>query len=571
MHNLNGAVTAPIKTADPDAELLVLAAMEADPDLISYAVELHLTPEDFTDSGHRALYSVLVDLINQQMQVDSVIIQDELMKRGFEPNQARHLGQLNASIFSVIIGKGHLALHVDSLKAATYRRLAIEIAVPVVYERIALERDPAKIRSIVLGTFDEYLPAVDRDGEELEDPNPLAVAKPAQLSLGWIDEYANLMTTLTGSPVEFNRLCGLVTAAAVIQRRAVLRMSFDDIYPNIYGAIVARSSVYHKSSALAKPRGLLKRAMLDRLLMSELGTSEGLLKQLATQGAGMIVRDEIGTLFASHHQKHLLTLKPDLTALFDCKPYSRRLSNDAVVVNAPYLNILGATTPARFYEGVSFVDWADGFLARWLFVLPEGEPDFDATTGTFTQEHDQQIGRLAVALVNIDRQRDTDFRLAEGVHEMWDAWQRETAKRAYVYGDDVISAVTTRYAAYALKFAIILAAVNDSWGVITQPTMETAIQLASMFKANVHKLLSEKANYGMSGSKLQKVFRVIKNRGKETGATRKVIQQYANISAGDLNMCLETMLQNGYIMEDSAGRATRYIALIEKLPTKVWR
>lgn len=405
------------------------------------------------------------------------------------------------------------------------------------------------------------------DGAD-ELPNPLSVAGVGDgLQLGWVDEYARLMTRLTGAPFEFNRLAGLVTVAAAIQRRAWLPMAFGDIYPNIYAAIIARSSVYHKSSALSKPRALLKRAMLDRLLLSELATSEGLLKQLAGQSSGVIFRDEIGTLFASHSQKHLVMLKPDLTALYDCGPYSRRLSNDSVKVDAPYLNILGATTPTRFYEGVSLTDWQDGFLARWLFVMPEGEPDFDAMTGLFTAQHDAELGALAVALVNIDRQPETPFTLAGNAHKRWDAWQRQAAKDAYLYGDDVIAAIVTRYAAYALKFAMILAAVNGSWGTVTEDTMQTAIALADSYKAGMGKLLAERNNYGISGAKLQKVFAVVKRKAGDKGATRKVVQQYTRLKASEAGACLDKLLDIGAIVETDR----RFFAAAENLPIKAWK
>jgi len=401
--------------------------------------------------------------------------------------------------------------------------------------------------------------------------NPLEVQHHANLQLGWIDEYTALMTRLTGSPREFNQLCGLVTAAAAIQRRAKLAMAFGDIYPNIYGAIVAPSSVYHKTGALSKPRALLRRANLDDLLMPETGTSEGWLRQLSMQSSGLIIRDEIGTLFSSHGVKYLANLKPDLTALYDCLPYSKRLSNELIRVESPYLNILGATTPTRFFESVTATDWRDGFLARWLFVLPEGEPDFDAMTGLYTAEHDAEIGRLSTALVNIDAQRETNFVLRGNAHKLWDSWQRKAAKDAFYFGDDVTAAIVTRYAAYALKFAIILAAVNGSWGDITEHTMQTAIELADNYKLTAHKLLSEKQNFGISGAKLQKVFLYIQQKGGADGATSRDISRFANLRKADVEPCIEKLLEIGAIVEKPNGRTMRYVTVAKELPVKAWK
>jgi hypothetical protein len=409
----------------------------------------------------------------------------------------------------------------------------------------------------------------DDEGEETS--HPLDVETPP-IALGWIDEYADLMTTLTGSPREFNLVCGLVTVATAIQRKARLRMAFADIYPNIYAAIIARSSVYHKSSALHKPRSLMRRALLDRLILSEQMTSEGLLAQLQGQPSGVVIRDEIGTLFGSDKVKYLITLKPDLTALFDCLPYSRRLSNLEIKVDAPYLNILGATTPARFYEAVTSTDWQDGFLARWLFVLPEGEPDFDAMTGLYEEKHDTEIGRLAVTLQNLDRQREQDFILAPDAFTLWDGWQRQAAKDAYYHGDDRIAAVVTRYSAYALKFALILAAVNGEWGTVTSSTMQTAIHLADSFKRSVARLLREKEEYQVSGAKLQKVFKAIQflNAGGN-GVITKKIQQRTGMQAAQLTPCIEKLMEVGAIAQKQAGRGFRYWATTGELPIRTWK
>jgi hypothetical protein len=420
-------------------------------------------------------------------------------------------------------------------------------------------------------TADEL--AQEQTNDEQDIPGPLAVEPVRNLQLGYIDEYTDLMTRLTGAPREFNQLAGLVTVATVIQRRARLRMAFGDVYPNIYACIVARSSVYHKSSTIGKPRALFQRARLDKLLLSELFTSEGLLKQLQKQPAGVILRDEIGTLFSSHNTRYLQNLKPDLTAIYDCMPYSRILSAGEIQVERPYLNIFGATTPTRFYDAVTMTDWQDGFLARWLFVLPEGEPDFDAMTGLYTQEHDTKMGRLAAHLLQLAGRHDTDFIFTGDAHQRWDTWQRKAAREAYYFGDDVASAIVTRYSAYALKFAMSLAAVNDSWGEITPKTMQTAIHLADNYKGYMNRLLSEKREYGISGANLQKVFAIVQTKGNSTnkGVTVRQLAQYTKLKRDQITECIDKLLEIGAISEEKNNRTSRYCAIAKELPIKKWK
>lgn len=409
---------------------------------------------------------------------------------------------------------------------------------------------------------------------ESEDINPLDTGKADSLKLGWIDDYTHVMTALTGSPAEFNRLAAIVIAASVLQRKARVCMSFGDIYPNVYACIIARSSVYHKSSTINQIRKLLNRANLEHLLLSELMTSEGLLAQLNRQSAGVVLRDEIGTLFDSNNMKYLRNLKPDITALYDCYPYSRALSNETIKVDKPYLNILGATTPARFYEGTTQTDWIDGFLVRWLFVLPHGEPDFDATPDLYSPKHDNQIAELIAPLQAISRYSPTNFIFEGEALDIWNKWQKYHVKDAYFYDDDIVSAVVTRYSAYALKFSIILTALNSQWGKITTDTMQIAIDLADSYKSYVYRILAEKGAHQVTGGKLQKVFVVIKRKNQENqgeGATISMIQAFSHLNKSQLTPCLEKLIEVGAITEENSGRGKRYRPAVEDLPVKNWK
>lgn len=413
--------------------------------------------------------------------------------------------------------------------------------------------------------------APDRPDDADEQKSPLDVAAAGSFNLGWIDEYARMITDIAGSPLEFNRLGGLVAAATAIGRKARLRMSFGDIYANIYGAIIAPSSVYHKSSSISKPRVMLQRAFLEERLLSELMTSEGLLKQLQTKPEGVIFRDEIGTLFSSN-VKYLANLKPDLTALYDCYPYSKILSAGEVKVAEPYLNILGATTPQRFYEGVTSLDWYDGFLARWLFVMPSTEPNFDTDHGMLTVDHDTRIGRLAMKLAYVAKQEQADFVLSDDAYRLWWEWRKKGVKEAFLYGDEAVSAIVTRYATYALKVAIILAAINGNWGRISIADMKNAIALMDTFKSTAHRLLSEKGNHSISGSKVQKVFACIKTKNSDgTGITTKRLLQLTNMRKSEVEPCLDKLIEVGAIVDEKAGRGTKYKAIISELPVRAWK
>lgn len=414
--------------------------------------------------------------------------------------------------------------------------------------------------------------ANESDADDATDfLNPLAVELVHGLRLGWITNYTDLMHDLTASPKEFHQLAGLITAAAAIQRKARLRMAFGDIYPNLYGCIVAMSTVYGKTTAISKPRAILNAAMLDNLLIPSHGSSEGLVQQLSESPSALMIRDEIGTLFSSDKVKYLKDYKQDLTALYDCTPYNRRLRHEGINVPRPYLNILGATTPERFYGGITQSDWSDGLLPRWLFVVPDGRPDFDAMPAILTDEHTKRINRLALKLMEIDRYPEKDFVLTGNALTLWSDWRKAGVMAAYEAQDNTAMAIIGRYATYALKFSIILAAVNDSWGVITPELMQTAIHLADNYKHTVNRIITEADKHRVTGAKIQKVFSVIKGRNKEGhGVTLRQVQQYANMSRQEAQQCMEQLVEYGAVTTDLVGKSIRYTHVVTELQLKKW-
>jgi hypothetical protein len=402
-----------------------------------------------------------------------------------------------------------------------------------------------------------------------EEKSPLNVPIESFKQGGWLEEYIGIMTEAVGSPAEFNELCGLGLIATALQGRARLCLSFGYIYPNIYGMIIARSSVYHKTSTLGKVREVLSRADMLNLVLSELMTPEGLLKELQSKRSGVLIRDEISTLLNAYRRRHLQDLKPDLAALYDCYPYSRRLSKEEIRVNRPYLSILGATTPSRFYSSVTSEDWQDGFLARWLFVLPQGEPNFDTLSSVSSTQYDRQMDQLASEIANLAKCDATDFVLEPEAFEYWSEWQREQSRNAYNYGDDVVAAITSRYSTYAFKFAMILAAINGSWGYINSNTMLMATTLADNFKASAHRLLSEKDRYAITGEAMQKIFRLILEH-PDTGVTSKEIYQSLHMRRSEATLVLDKLLEIGAIRSEKAGNGRRFFAATDRLPIRTW-
>lgn len=407
----------------------------------------------------------------------------------------------------------------------------------------------------------------NQDGDEPElklPPDPLDIDPQQDLDLGAIDEYAELMTELTCSPPEFNRLTGLVLFATAIQERAHLPMAWGNIHPNLYAALVASSSVYHKSTCMRQVTETLNRAELTKLHLPAQMSPEGLMVQLSSQPYGLIVRDEINTMFTKRNSGYLADLKPLLTELYDGATIRRALVKEKFTVKNPCLSILGATTPYRFYGSVTDTDWYDGFLARFLFVVPDGEPDLERETPMRTPAHEKELKRIAEAVKKLGKEKKKAFVFDADVFDCWHEWYKSCTMQAYEFESEVHSAFVSRNTTHALKFALILAAVDGSWGKVDLPTMEKAIALADSYKGYVHRLIADREKGRVTGSKLQKVLRTMSERDRDGGgAAKRTLLQYANMKAAELDPCLAKLLEYGACEEIKDGRRTRYRALVQ--------
>ena len=405
------------------------------------------------------------------------------------------------------------------------------------------------------------------DQVEADDDLDLVPEAPDIPAITWLDDYAELMIELTCAPRSFHRLGGLVALSMAVGPGARLRMSFGDIHGNLYGAIIGESSAFYKTTAMRQVRGLLVRAALPHYLLQPQFTSEGLTKALSEQATGLILRDELSTLFASHRQKYSQFVKSDLTAIFDGDPFGKLKAGEVQRVDKPYLSILGTTTPDGFYNSITGDDWRTGFLARWLFALPDSLPDFDSDSRLLTQTDEARLQGLAATLIKISARPGGDFTLDADAHHRWNTWRKEERRQAFELGGDVVSAIASRYGTYALKFAMLLSAVTD-YGRITDNNMVAAIALAGGYKTNALRLFTDRRSHGVTGAKVQRVFAAILSGGGT--ATTKTILQTLHMTASELQPLLDVLCEQGAVTADKAGRGFRFTVTTNKLPIKSW-
>lgn len=537
-------------------------------------VKAWLYPEHFQIARWRWTYEVIADLRDDGKPADWVTVPDELARRGYFRD-----GFDEADILDLLNADGEWWEAEDYARRLVQRSAKQQAARLIQHSMADLSRSNGdglavleRIAAGIEAVRDAHVTAADFAAEPAAEGtllDRLIVPLPDLAGLGLVGEIADLIHDQTKSARAYCLLTALATLAAATRRSARLRMAFGDVYPNLYAALLGASSVHHKSTVMGQGRDLLYRAQLADLLIPANPTSEGLLNRLADKPSGVIFKDEIGTLFGSHQVKYLLLLKQDLMALYDCRPYGRELARGEVRVDSPFLTILGTTTPKKFFDTVSHSDWHDGFLVRWLIALPDSPPDIDAVPGLLDKDLDSRHWSLAMRLGALSRRNATDMDFEAGAFDEWETWRKRRLRKAYEAGDDLGLYLSERYATYALKIAILLAVGGDST-TITVANMQTAITLAEHFETCLLTLRDARQDYGVSGSKLQRIFALIRDNGPNV--TTKDVYRFAHLPKAEVEPVLDKLLEIGAVIEKRTDRGggKSYSAATDRLPVKVW-
>lgn len=343
----------------------------------------------------------------------------------------------------------------------------------------------------------------------------------------WLDLYvswASVKSPMT--PKFFNEAGGLWLASVAVARRLALRMGHGYIFPNLYVAWIAPTTVYAKTTSFDLARALAHE-VFPHLLAPQDVTPEALLHDMAgleptglrnlpgpdqdlwragcrfASQKGWLL-DELSGLLATAGRNYGAGLIETLLRLYDCDPSCRRLTRRTglIVVRNGYLSLLGASTPAALGKHLLAEKlWSNGWWPRFGLLFPEGRPPWNVGLAV---PKPLELARGLRALYEALPQ-PTGGQTPEPlrVHlPLWvyDAWLGyDKAMREDLQTEELgrLDAYYGRLPTKALKVATLLAALD--WAGETQrekePTIEfrhwcRAQQIAETWRASGHRLLA---------------------------------------------------------------------------------
>jgi len=195
----------------------------------------------------------------------------------------------------------------------------------------------------------------------------------------WIDAFCDFTDGL-GAPLIFRRWCAIAAVAGALERKVWVRTRGSELYPNMYAFLVGAPGV-GKSISLKlteqlwsdlpdhhiAPVSTTKAALIDALADAKRRIIRpGLTPPYIEFNSLLVPAGELGAFLPSYDSEFMNTL----THLYDGVRYGerRRTKDFKLNIEAPQLNVIGATTPSYLNAFLPEGAWDQGFLSRTILV-----------------------------------------------------------------------------------------------------------------------------------------------------------------------------------------------------------
>lgn len=211
----------------------------------------------------------------------------------------------------------------------------------------------------------------------------------------WLDDY--IAFSRKWSPREyddFHEACAVFVLSTVAARRVSIHMG-KERFTNLYIALLARTSVYAKSTTAEIARQVLEEAGFSNLLMPDNTTPQRFISEMANpglvaeskgnnvslhQGCGQRgwYYDEFGQQIAAMMRPGFMVDFLTLLNQFDNTPPTIKNGTERrgmEIIEQPYLALLASLTPdsLRPFARKGSNLWGGGFLARFALACPPEE------------------------------------------------------------------------------------------------------------------------------------------------------------------------------------------------------
>ncbi len=386
----------------------------------------------------------------------------------------------------------------------------------------------------------------------------------------FFDDLLTAFMPTTDAPLEFLVAAGLMATVGAMGKRYLLRVGTDVLYPNLWLALIADSSLPRKTTA----QGIAHRIQHlthGQWILPRAGSPEGFIQALADrEGAGVQIIGEFGGWLRAMERNYLSGHKEVLTELYDSIPkfdqqrVRKKVSGatekqpDSDIVTWPALSLFVASTRAWLNANLTDADVQSGFLARFLFVLVTTTTQRPKLLATRRQPADPDaLTRLVDTLSGVaptaagsatdgpPGQRLTIGPEAQAVYEQWAQTYLRTVPEAGPFYERLETTV--------LKLALVCAVLRGERTVIGQAGMAAAVILGRYFVQTIGHALARDFAIGRFAGKKQRILGLLAAAPGQT-LKRSELTWKTGWEPKDLTAVLEALVDEGSVLEQEGGK-----------------
>lgn len=378
----------------------------------------------------------------------------------------------------------------------------------------------------------------------------------------WLSTYLKF-TAGTEPPQLFHFWCGVSAIAGALRKHVWIDMTRFQWVPNFYVVLVAPPGIISKTTTMDLAMNLLKKVPGIKF-GPDVVTWPALVKIFAESGTMFPYGDEYlpmsAITLASGELGNLINPRdPEMMnlyiTLYDGKAGLEKVTktSGSDSVNAPYLNLIGCTTPDWLAENMPLAAIGGGFTSRCIFVYGDKKENYVA--------YPDEAARADVALLGNDLIADLEYisvnlvgpvKITEAARE----WGREWYKKTWESGkaeadDDLVKNYLARKQTHMHKLAMILSVSGGDDLIIDHKHLVMAHDVLNMTEKGFSKVF---AKIGRSEESLhaERLLEYIRRRGSITymEAYRHVHLSFPNFK--DFNGVLQGLVQSGQIRLEGA-------------------
>lgn len=424
----------------------------------------------------------------------------------------------------------------------------------------------------------------------------------------WLDEYVAFSRLWSPRAFDdFHTACALWLLSAVAARRLVAHVG-GPRYSNLYIALVARTSLWAKSTTAKIVQQALADAGLSFLLAPDDSTPQRFISDLVLRvppdwdsmepGTQQKARLRLsfpaarGWFYEELGQKMDAMLSPGgfmadfrgiLRTFDDCPAEYQYASigRGLDAVQNPYIAMLGNMTPSDMQRATQKSKglWQDGFWARWAFVTPPGDTNSSRSkfpTGerviprSLVDPIKHWHTRLGTPDVSIEIRRDSEGKnvgydaVAGPTRRTYITLAEDAIEAYYAYHDGLLDLVEdsdnrdfdgnyARFAEKALRVAILLGSLSNG-DRITLPVWAKAQGIAERWRRSLHELY-EQANEPPANEQIKREEQAMQIVTKLGEATAADVARYArSVSSSEMAVILDGLVHAGALVRVATTR-----------------